>query len=301
MKSPCGRELETNVVYGPCKDFLCPIETKLREWFPSQLAGKLRAKALDPYGLMKSNIHGNKDGELFAITYKCQDVRCHAKFILRNVLPDAEGNSFGIFGCNSHQHDLPMANKSEIVFKDKPEAEQFIKANFYKLYGKGISMNKGKYRQFPCRRKQLQPGYGFHDCTSCFAMSPTFKRTVIKGKSKIYEGSDKDLEALSFEERPHSISGVFYHNHVDDSKYWRDLDGGWKKQGSYGDPSKRKRGTPLPRIRNGRIFPLSARKTHTIEELMVAQERRRQDNKTWIQKPKKKKTNVKCEVNVVSN
>ena len=207
MKSPCGRELETNVVYGPCKDFLCPTETKLREWFPSQLAGKLRAKALDPYGLMKSNIHGKKDGELFAITYKCQDVRCHAKFILRNVLPDVEGNTFGIFGCNSHQHDLPMENKSEIVFKDKHEAEQFIKANFYKLYGKGISMNKGKYRQFPCRRKQLQPGYGFHDCTSCFAMSPTFKRTVIKGKTKTYEGSDKDLETLSFEERPHSISG----------------------------------------------------------------------------------------------
>ena len=69
-----------------------------------------------------------------------------------------EGHSFGIFGCNSHQHDLPLENKSEIVFKDKPEAEQFIKTNFYSLYGKGISMNKGKYRQFPCRRKQLQPG-----------------------------------------------------------------------------------------------------------------------------------------------
>ena len=81
------------MVYGPCKDFLCPIETRLREWFPTQFAGKLRAKALDPYGLMKSNNHGSKDHppDFFAITYKCQDVRCHAKYILRNVLPNAEG------------------------------------------------------------------------------------------------------------------------------------------------------------------------------------------------------------------
>ena len=53
-----------------------------------------------------------------------------------------KGNSYGIFGCNLHQHDLPMENKSEIVFESKYAAEDFIKSNFYNLYGKGISMNK---------------------------------------------------------------------------------------------------------------------------------------------------------------
>ena len=72
-----------------------------------------------------------------------------------------EGNSYGIFGCNLHQHDLPMENKSEIVFESKYAATDFIKTNFYNLYGKGISMNRGLYRQFHCRRRKLQQGYGF--------------------------------------------------------------------------------------------------------------------------------------------
>ena len=95
--------------------------------------------------------------------------------------------------------------------------------------------------------------------------------------------------------------GYFYHNHKNDPKYWRDLDGGWKKQGSYADPilkEKRKNQSILPRVRNGRIFPISARKTHTVEEILAAKEQRRQDNKAWIQKPKKKRKKLELWKNV---
>ena len=96
------------------------------------------------------------------------------------------------------------------------------------------------------------------------------------------------------EDRPYSINGIFHHNHTNDSKYHKNPDGGWKKQGSHADPTKRKRGPPLPRVRNGKIFPMSARKTHTIEELLAAQEARRKDSpflqipKSGLRKKKKK-------------
>ena len=74
---------------------------------------------------------------------------------------------------------------------------------------------------------------------------------------------------IPVENRPHSINGYFYHNHKNDKKYHRHPDGGWKKQGSHADPNKRKRCPPLPRVRNGKIFPISARKTHTIDEILA--------------------------------
>ena len=76
------------------KDYLCPKTSRIREWFPNLLAGKLRAKALDPYGLMSTKLHGvknKKDDNYYAITYKCQIEHCHAKFIVHNVMPDSEG------------------------------------------------------------------------------------------------------------------------------------------------------------------------------------------------------------------
>ena len=41
-----------------CKDFLCPPETKIQEWFPTELQARLRAKALDPFGLMLEKNQG---------------------------------------------------------------------------------------------------------------------------------------------------------------------------------------------------------------------------------------------------
>ena len=39
--------------FEKCKDFLCPPENQIREWFPNSIQARIRAVALDPYGLMK--------------------------------------------------------------------------------------------------------------------------------------------------------------------------------------------------------------------------------------------------------
>ena len=44
--------------FEKCKDFLCPPETKIQEWFPTELKARLRAKALDPFGLMLERNQG---------------------------------------------------------------------------------------------------------------------------------------------------------------------------------------------------------------------------------------------------
>ena len=52
------------------------------------------------------------------IGYRCKNERCHAKLIMRVVDPDPEGNTFGLYGCSSHQHPLTRNNKSEIIFRN---------------------------------------------------------------------------------------------------------------------------------------------------------------------------------------
>ena len=71
MKTVADRNLEKDNIFGPCKDFLCPKSSKLQEWFPDPISAKLRAKALDPYGLMKTKgIHGpNKGDDLYQGSY----------------------------------------------------------------------------------------------------------------------------------------------------------------------------------------------------------------------------------------
>ena len=71
MKTVADRNLEKDNIFGPCKDFLCPKSSKLQEWFPDPISAKLRAKALDPYGLMKTKgIYGpNKGDDLYQGSY----------------------------------------------------------------------------------------------------------------------------------------------------------------------------------------------------------------------------------------
>ena len=63
--SPIGRYLETGVLNNKCKDYLCPEDDFIREMFPTLVAGKLRAKALDPYGAMIPQFYGNRQGLLY--------------------------------------------------------------------------------------------------------------------------------------------------------------------------------------------------------------------------------------------
>ena len=41
------------------------------------------------------------------------------------------------------------------------------------------SSNKEGYRKFWCRRKNLQPGFGHHDCTSTFSITQTFSTMLL--------------------------------------------------------------------------------------------------------------------------
>jgi hypothetical protein len=129
--------------FEKCKDFLCPPETKIQEWFKTELDARLRCKALDPYGFMVTENKWRENGTLF---YICSDENCHAKIFLKIIDPDAEGNSFGIYGCNSHQHPLPRSKKSKIVFRNKAEAQEFIDENLIKMYR--IQTSAKKDQQF---------------------------------------------------------------------------------------------------------------------------------------------------------
>ena len=73
MRSQTGRQLESATYTRQCKDFLCSQESKLKEWFPTLLQGRLRVKALDPYCFMKpissKGTIKSKDQENYQISY----------------------------------------------------------------------------------------------------------------------------------------------------------------------------------------------------------------------------------------
>ena len=223
MLSPKGNNLETIGVMGKCKDFLCPPEHFIREMFQNSFAGRLRAKALDPYGTMVAQIYGKRKDNGTEASWTCKNVNCHAKLILRTVKPDNEGNLYGLFGCFSHQHEMPREDRAQIVFKNRMECQEFYDKNLRMLYGKGQSKGQREKNNiyFPCRRRGLgatkdtrttgihDPNCGYIDCTSTFTM-----RTVFRG-------NPKDLESVPVEERPHCFSGIFFHNHENDERYHR--------------------------------------------------------------------------------
>ena len=280
MLTPAGKNVEREKDFLPCRDFICPEESRIREWFPDAQSGRLRAKALDPYGLMVGKLRkGDSEGNSFELNYKCQYEYCHVKITLRKITPDSEGNSYGLFGCNAHPHELPMENRSELVFANKAEAWNFFEDNWRRMYLKcGTAKN---YTKFLCRRKNLGKGLGYHNCTSVFSISQTFPKE-----------KDEKVKSLPIEDKPHSINGIFYHTHENDEKYHRHSEGGWRKQESNPTPRKKKYQPPTVRIRNGEIWPIYARKTHTVEGLLAAQEARRKDS-PWLDKSKKKSVSKK--------
>ena len=246
MKKGGHRKLDYGVIFNSCKDFLCPTETKIQEWFPTELQARLRAHALDPYGLMIPHC------EHHSVRFQCLDENCHAKLIIRKVDPDPEGNTYGMYGCMSHQHPLTRRKNSEIVFKNKAEAIYFFNQNFKKKYTLSCSqVQKGgtlDYRNYKCRRKNLR-SYGKVNCESRFSIIQTMPRVK---------------DHLQGDERPHSLKGNFYHCHKDEEKFDRDEFGGF----STCDSAKKKY---YLRVKNGKVFPLRARVKYTAEEVLEAQ------------------------------
>ena len=249
---------EKNVFWShfeKCKDFLCPPETKIQEWFPTELKARLRAKAVDPFGLMLEKNWGVKSDGGKLIVYNCKDENCHAKIFMRKVFPDPEGNCYGVYGCTSHQHSLTRQNKSEIVFKDKAEVDDFFEKNLRSTYT-SQSGKKKYYRAFECRRKNLKND-GNVDCKSWFSIResmPFIEDTLPKDK------------------RPYCLNGIFYHCHENDRKYHKDqLEGVWCWKSCRKINKKKK--PYYVQVQNNQVFPIRARKKYTVQDVLEAKKK----------------------------
>ena len=74
---------------------------------------------------------------------------------------------------------------------------------------------------------------------------------------------------ISKEEKPFSLSGIFYHPHKNDERFYTNKHGGFRR--NHDDPNLDKPRKKLEiRIRDGQIFPIYARKYVTIEEILAA-------------------------------
>ena len=274
MRSITGRKLGGHAVFGPCKDFLCSPESQIKEWFPTLFQVRMRAKALDPYGLMKNSSGKAFTDENISMGFSCIIPTCHAKLIIRKVTPDPDGNEFGLYGCYEHQHellDLPALevksksetifkrkgeNKIEIVFENLKAAQDYFDQNFRVMYQTRGSTKNSAYHK--CRRKMLKKGLGYHPCKSTISIVQTFR-----------ESFDKTLTGN--EDKPYSLFGMFYHSHKKDERFHKKK-GGRGFVRNHDDPTldkPNKRGTEI-RIKNGKLYPIYARKYVTIEEVLAA-------------------------------
>ena len=267
MLSLTGRKLESDSVYGRCKDFLCPPESQMREWFPTLLAGRMRAAALDPYGIILARTKDRYGGDKNAISYICQVEECHAKIILRKVQSDPDGNEFGLYGCFAHQHEMPMNKPSEIIFKNHQEAQEYYDKNLQIMFkNMARKSNNLFYNYYRCRRRQLIKGQGHFPCGSFVSIKQTFR-----------DNGSKDLSA---DEIPYSLSGIFYHSHVRDRRFEKNELGVWSRHHDDPDLDKPVKRRQNIKIVNGKVFPIWARKAGiTPEDVLAARSTGRGEGK----------------------
>ena len=221
------------------------------------LKTRIRVKALDPYGLMTERSHFSTISEIekgYRLTYfRCHDDNCHATLVSKKVKPDSQGNSFGLYGCLTHQHPLPRDRRSQIIFENRKEAYEFYNENLMQQYVKSEDVKGEDRMYYRCRRTRLKIEYGYQPCKSSFSIHPTFSR-----KNNL---SVDEIRLLPEDEVPYSIVGYFYHDHENDKRYHRDKQGLWKSVSN--KPSKRSLKKKLqdqrPIIKNGKVYPMSAR------------------------------------------
>ena len=254
MQSSNGKFLDTvsegrsHNAYRQCRDFLCPIKSRIQEWFPTLIQARFRAKALDPFGLLRPKNQSSLESEVRIICFlECVDDRCHAFIKIQKVKPDSKGNLFGIYGCLTHQHSISREKRSEIVFKNRIEALDFFNKNLEKTFTKACTNKRLQHNIYRCRRSRLARHCGHHPCKSNFSIAPTFN--TLKANPKYEEHFDNDM--------PYSITGSFYHSHKNDTRYHKD-DLGLSKVIS-DKPRKRPYKQERPRFKNGKVWPLSAR------------------------------------------
>ena len=162
------------------------------------------------------------------------------------------------YRCFQHQHEMityEEDRKSEIVFQNRKEAEDCFYKNFKIMYcSKGEK--REEYEIFKCRRSALKVGLGFHPCKSSMSIHQTFSKETLDPN-------------ISKEDKPFSLSGIFYHPHKNDERFYTNKHGGFRR--NHDDPNLDKPRKKLEiRIRDGQIFPIYARKYVTIEEILAA-------------------------------
>ena len=168
---------------------------RIREWFPTALKARIRANALDPYGLFELRTRmGEERGK--RMTFECSKHKCTARLYLKEVHPDEHGNSWGLHGCIAHQHPPPR-DKLDIIFETLGDAQNFFYEHLNGIYAK--TKRKADYMILACRRKFLKTE-GYHPCDSKFSIHPSFPRSS---------------------ETTFSITGNFYHSHKDEPKFHR--------------------------------------------------------------------------------
>ena len=200
--------------YRHFRDFFCPTESRIQKWFPTLIQARFRAKALDPFGLLRPKNHQrNLESEVRIICFfEWVDDKCHAFLKLWKVKPDSKGNSFGIYGCLTLQHSIPRDKRSEIVFKNEIEELDFYDKNLKKAFSFVKESKKSQYKYYRCRRSGLKKHCGHHPCKSYFSIAPSFNNLKAK----------PNFEELCFNELPYSIIGLFYHSHENDARYHKD-------------------------------------------------------------------------------
>ena len=178
----------------------------IHEYFETLYAGRIRARALNPYAMIREAHSPSKWGARY--TYRCQVKNCPFGLMLRSVYPK-NGLSFGLSGCIVHNHPLQLRVRQEIVFDNLQEAQDFFNKNLEPIYccrNSRIADERLASWNYECRRKYIKKG--FVDCVSNVRIGRTLAKTEKPGISH-------------FQENPYSLVGFFHHVHPREKEYER--------------------------------------------------------------------------------
>ena len=162
-----------------CSDPEHDTDCKIKEWFDCISNGRMRAKALNSFGYFIESPKSCQGVTWYY--YSCFEEECSAKVTLREVVPDNNGNKFGLYGCIFHNHDLVLTNKIELIFNDYETALNFFNQSLEWIYTRHHKRNRNSkktesanYSRYLCRRNNLKKGQ--ENCESKLTISKSFQK-----------------------------------------------------------------------------------------------------------------------------
>ena len=205
--TPCISEMKS----GRQRLKVCQVDhqhIKIQEYFNNLMDARLRAKTFNNFGYInEQNISRRVNGVLKPIfNYACTEDNCSFFLSVREVVPK-DDRQYGLHGCARHSHSMEIEQKViEIVFNNLQSAKKFYLTHLEPSYTKDhkASGQNTSYSYFRCIRKGKKEGYV--DCKSWFSMKVSFPQME---------------KTLSIEDKPHSIQGLFSHNHEKEARYQR--------------------------------------------------------------------------------